>query len=141
MLLVRPGVADLGEIKVSNLLDCLEKAPKPLRLVSESDEGYGREVVRLENDKGEWLDLTFRLAGPTALLESIQFGDGSSTDNWKQLARFRGERNGPVLGRRPRRCCPVLYSLSDHTLLAELFEFVVVQTQHRAVDLAIVLSQ
>jgi hypothetical protein len=30
--------------------------------------------------------------------------------------------------------------LSDHTLLAELFEFVVAQTEHRAVDLAIVLS-
>lgn len=45
-------------------------------------------MVHLENDKGEWVELDFRLTSPMALLESIQVGDGTSVDDWQQLLVF-----------------------------------------------------
>jgi len=74
LLLVRPGVGDFGGLKVSSLLDCVEKSSKFPRLTNVADEGYDRYVVHFENDKKEWMELHFRLTGPTALLESIQTG-------------------------------------------------------------------
>jgi len=85
MLVVRPGIADFGDMRVSALFNCLEHAPKPSRVVSESDKGYGRRVVHLENDKGEWQELNFSLTPPTAMLESIQIGDGTLIDDWSAL--------------------------------------------------------
>ena len=88
MILVRPGIGDLGGMKVGDFLDCLKRAPNPSKIVSESDKGYGRHVFRLENNKAEWMELNFRLTGSTAVFESLQVGDGTSEDDWQQLLLF-----------------------------------------------------
>lgn len=85
-LLLRPGVADLRDgVTVKDLLDCISNGSRFPHLVKESDEGYGRWVARFESDKGEWFEVTLRLGTPTAVLESVQFGDGTSDDDWQDL--------------------------------------------------------
>jgi hypothetical protein len=92
LLSVRTGIADFGDTRVGDLLNCLEHSPQPSRFASESDKGYGTYVIRLQNAKGEWLDLYFVFAGnpaenPATLVKS-ELGNGVSTDDWQELLIF-----------------------------------------------------
>jgi hypothetical protein len=90
-LFVRPGIDDI-QAKVGKLLNCLEHAPKPATVVSESDKGYGTYVIRMQNPKGEWYDLYFGFAGnpaqDPATLVKVELGNGVSIDNWQELLVF-----------------------------------------------------
>lgn len=83
-LMVRPGILDFGDLKVGKYLECMEHAPKPLKVVSEKDSGYGEYTVRLENIKHEWMELDFVFGGDPsqgALLRKVKLGNGESFED------------------------------------------------------------
>jgi hypothetical protein len=76
-LMTRPGLLHYGAT-VGNLLECLTHAPILVKVLSTTKTGEGQYVVRVENARGSWMDLYFRM--PTydaALLVAGRVADGS----------------------------------------------------------------